>query len=49
VRFEREVAGVEQLDIGSGDVAFKGFGSLGQEERSLAPQMASSGGWWARK
>src|SRR6516165_2559283 len=36
VRFEREVACVQQLDIGAGDVTFEGFGSGGQEERVVA-------------
>jgi hypothetical protein len=36
VRLEREVARVEQPDIGGGAVTLEGFGSGGQEERVVA-------------
>jgi hypothetical protein len=46
---EREVAGVEQSDICAWDVTLESVGSSRQEEGSLRPQMASSGGLRIRK
>lgn len=37
VGFQREVAAVDEVDLGVGVVATKGFGAGGQEERIIAP------------
>jgi hypothetical protein len=49
VGFQGEAAGVDEADVGVGEVALEGFGPGGQEERVVLPHTASRGGLLVRK
>ena len=49
VGLQGEVTGVDETNVGAGDVALEGFGSGRQEERIVPAPTASGGGLLARK